>query len=475
MTHGGFSKERKTFIPFLVFIGYLIVYSSFYAYANDTEEKEIILTLSQVVEFSLANESSVLDAQDNYKIAQSNRRIAQKEKGFNPALQVTGDIALVGGAESNALVSISDSIALNETSSDLANQFEQADLSVKQANNALENAQENTKLKAITAYFDVLKAEWATEIAQKTLEQAQILEVDMENQYQLGMASSVDLLKAKQTVERSRINLNQSNQSLLFKKQQLNQMIGYALDTLIILENDFSYQPLTEELEQLTIHAQSDHTDLRDLLWQKEIETITLKQIERNRQTTIHLIGSYVEENYMVQFDLQSPDWVLDWKITGQLSEGDDDTFSTSFINQDPFTPSSSGWGLGLEVTWIPFDGGISKEQKQQQEIILAQIERKLNALPDSITLEVFDAYQLFLQSDQAALTAQLEKQIAEETYRLQQQQYQAGFITDRTLNESELALESANLNYQKAIYDYILSKAQLYRVAGKKIVVEEL
>ena len=473
MTHGGISKKRKTSIPLLVFIGYLIVFSSFYAFASDTGEKEITLTLSQVVEFALANESSVLDAQDNYKIAQSNFRIAHKEKGFNPTVQVTGDVTLVGEAESKALLSISDSVALNETSSDLANQLEQADISVKQAQNALENVEENTKLKAITTYLEVLKAEWTTEMAQKTLEQAQTLEADMENQYQLGMASSVDLLKAKQTVERSRINLNQSNQSLLFKKQQLNQMIGYPLDTPISLEKDFPYQPLTEELDQLTTHAQSDHTNLKDLLWQKEIETITLKQIERNRQAKIHLIGSYVEENYTVQFDLHSPDWVLDWKVTGQLSEGDN-TFSTS-TSQDPFTPSATGWGLGLEVTWIPFDGGIAKERKQQQEIILAQIERKLKALPDSITLEVFDAYQLFLQSDQAVLTAQLEKQIAEETYRLQSQQYQAGFISDRTLKESELTLESAILNYQKALYDYILSKAQLYRVAGKKILVEEL
>jgi len=473
MTHGGFSKKRKTSIPLLVFIGYFLDFSPFYAFASDTGEKEITLTLSQVVEFALANERSVLDAQDNYKIAQSNFRIAHKEKGFHPTVQVTGDVTLVGEAESKALLSISDSVALNETSSDLANQLEQADISVKQAQNALENAEEKTKLKAITTYLDVLKAEWTTEMAQKTLEQAQTLEADMENQYQLGMASSVDLLKAKQTVERSRINLNQSNQSLLFKKQQLNQMIGYPLDTPISLEKDFPYQPLTEELDQLTTHAQSDHTDLKDLLWQKEIETITLKQIERNRQAKIHLIGSYVEENYAVQFDLYSPDWVLDWKVTGQLSEGEN-TFSTS-TSQDPFAPSTSGWGLGLEVTWIPFDGGISKERKQQQEIILAQIERKLKALPDSITLEVFDAYQLFLQSDQAVLTAQLEKQIAEETYRLQSQQYQAGFISDRTLKESELTRESATLNYQKALYDYILSKAQLYRVAGKKNLVEEL
>lgn len=474
MTYRGFSKKRNIFIPLLVCIGYFLIFSPFNADASDTGEKEIRLTLSQVVEFALATDSQILDAQDNVKIAQSNRRIAQKEKGFNPTVQVTGDIALVGEAESNALLSISDSIALNETSSDLANQLEQADLALNQAQNALKNAQENTKLKAITAYLEVLKAEWTIEMAQRTLEQAHTLQADIENQYQLGMASSVDLLKAKQTVERARINLDQSNQSLLFKKQQLNQMLGYPLDTPITLEKDFPYQPLGEELDQFTTHAQSDHTDLKDLLWQREIETITLKQIERNRQAKIHLIGSYVEENYAVRFDLQSPDWVLDWKVTGQLSEGED-TFSTSAINQDPFTPSASGWGLGLEVTWIPFDGGISQERKQQQEIILAQIERKLQALPDSITLEVLDAYQLFIQSDQVTLTAQLEMQIAEETYRLQSQQYQAGFITDRTLKESELALESAKLDYQKAVYGFILSKAQLYQIAGKEIVVEEL
>lgn len=324
MTYRGFSKKRNIFIPLLVCIGYFLIFSPFNADASDTGEKEIRLTLSQVVEFALATDSQILDAQDNVKIAQSNRRIAQKEKGFNPTVQVTGDIALVGEAESNALLSISDSIALNETSSDLANQLEQADLALNQAQNALKNAQENTKLKAITAYLEVLKAEWTIEMAQRTLEQAHTLQADIENQYQLGMASSVDLLKAKQTVERARINLDQSNQSLLFKKQQLNQMLGYPLDTPITLEKDFPYQPLGEELDQFTTHAQSDHTDLKDLLWQREIETITLKQIERNRQAKIHLIGSYVEENYAVRFDLQSPDWVLDWKVTGQLSEGED-------------------------------------------------------------------------------------------------------------------------------------------------------
>ncbi|MDI9594153.1 MAG: hypothetical protein QM279_02915, partial [Atribacterota bacterium] len=133
MTHGGFSKKRNTFIPLLIFIGYFLVFSPFGADASDTGEKEIRLTLSQVVEFAMANERSVLDAQDNYKIAQSNRRLAQKEKGFNPTVQITGDVALVGEAESNALLSISDSIALNETSSDLANQLEQADLALNQA------------------------------------------------------------------------------------------------------------------------------------------------------------------------------------------------------------------------------------------------------------------------------------------------------------------------------------------------------
>lgn len=473
MQSGGLKKWGITLIPLLVFIIGFTLFSSSFIYANEDGENEIKLNLSQVVELALAKESNVLDAQDNFEIAQSNLRLAQKGKGFNPIVEVSGDLSLVGEADSNLLVSVSDSLALNETSSKLADQFQQADLEVKKAQNTLENAQENAKLKAITAYFEVLKAEWTKELAQQTLEQAQILQSDLENQYQLGMASSLDLLQAQQTVENSRINLDQSEKSLLLKKQQLNQMIGYALNTPLVLAQDFSYQPLGEELDQFTTEALSYHTDLKDLLWQKEIETITLKQIERDRRAKVHLIGSYVEENYSVRFDLQSPDWVLDWKLTGQLAETEE-SFSTT-TSQDPFTPSSTGWGVGLEVTWIPFDGGISQEQKQQQQIILAQIERKLQALPDSITLEVFEAYNLFLQSDQAALTAQLEKQIAEETYRLQQQQYQAGFITDRTLKESELAREKANLNYQKAIYNYILSKAQLYQVAGKKIIIEEL
>jgi len=227
MQSGGLKKWGITLIPLLVFIIGFTLFSSSFIYANEDGENEVKLNLSQVVELALAKESNVLDAQDNFEIAQSNLRLAQKEKGFNPIVEVSGDLSLVGETDSNLLVSVSDSLALNETSSKLADQFQQADLEVKKAQNTLENAQENAKLKAITAYFEVLKAEWTKELAQQTLEQAQILQSDLENQYQLGMASSLDLLQAQQTVENSRINLDQSEKSLLLKKQQLNQMIGY--------------------------------------------------------------------------------------------------------------------------------------------------------------------------------------------------------------------------------------------------------
>mgnify|MGYP002681928834 CR=1 FL=1 len=109
MTYRGFSKKRNIFIPLLVCIGYFLIFSPFNADASDTGEKEIRLTLSQVVEFALATDSQILDAQDNVKVAQSNRRIAQKEKGFNPTVQVTGDIALslIHISEPTRLLSIS--------------------------------------------------------------------------------------------------------------------------------------------------------------------------------------------------------------------------------------------------------------------------------------------------------------------------------------------------------------------------------
>jgi outer membrane protein TolC len=320
----------------------------------------------------------------------------------------------------------------------------------------------------------MLKAEKTREMAQRSLDQSQILLQDVGTKFNQNMASSVDLLRAKQSVENSRINLVQAEKNVQLQKQQMNLLIGRDLQLPLLLEDQFSYKAFPFELDSLTSSVASSRSELKDLQWQREGEELTLKDIQRDRQAKIHLIGSYVEENYKVHLDLSSPDWSLDWRITGQFIDGEESLVNIQ-NNTDPFTPSSPGWGVGLEVTWVPFDGGISEEKKKQQEIKIAQLERKLNTLPDSLSLEVLDAYDRLLQTDQAVLSAQLEKQIADESYRIQKQQFDAGYITDRTLKESELSLHDAVVKYDKALYEYILAKVQLYQAAGKPILLDDL
>jgi len=453
---------------------FFLLFSKSLVFAVETGSDENNFTLSQVVKLAIANDSSVLDARDSLEIARSNLQIAQKEKGFSPSIQLTGDLALMGEVNSSASVVISDSVALNDSTSEAATQVKQSDLDVEKAQNAWEEAQENAKQKAISGFFGTLKAEKTWEMAQRSLDQSQILLQDMEKKYDQEMASSIDLLQAKQSVENSRINLNQAEKNLLFQKQQLNLLMGRNLKIPLSLDNIITYKSLPIELNDLTSNAISNRSDVKDLQWQKEGEILSLKNIQRDQKAKIHLIGAYVEENYDARFDLISPDWTLDWKITGQFSDSKGSSYGNS-SNNDPFTPSTTGWGIGLEITWIPFDGGISEEKKKQQEIKITQLERKLNTLPESITLEVLDAYDTFLQSDQAVLITQLEKQIAEESFKIQKQQFEAGLITDRTLKESELALYDAGIKHERAFYDYILSKVQLYRTAGKSIIIDDL
>ncbi len=458
------------FYFFFTTILFTLLFFHSVSYANQNT-----FTLPQVVELALAHDSEVLDAQDNLDIALSNLQIAEKEKGFNPTVTLTGDLALIGEVKSGASIVISDSVALNNSSSKAASQVKQSDLKAQQAKNALEKVQENVKQKVIQRYFEILKAEKTREMAQRLLDQSQILLQDVETKFNQNMASSVDLLRAKQSVENSRINLAQAEKNVQFQKQQMNLLIGRDLQLPLLLEDQFSYKTFPFQLDSLTSSAVSSRSELKDLQWQREGEKLTLKDIQRDRQAKIHLIGSYVEENYNVHLDLSSPDWSLDWRITGQFTDDKESLVNNIQNNTDPFTPSSPGWGVGLEVTWVPFDGGISEEKKKQQEIKIAQLERKLNTLPDSLSLEVLDAYDRLLQTDQAVLSAQLEKQIADESYRIQKQQFDAGYITDRTLKESELSLHDATVKYDKALYEYILAKVQLYQAAGKPILLDDL
>ncbi|MCX6091098.1 MAG: TolC family protein, partial [Candidatus Atribacteria bacterium] len=128
-----------------------------------------------------------------------------------------------------------------------------------------------------------------------------------------------------------------------------------------------------------------------------------------------------------------------------------------------------------LEITWIPFDGGISKEKIKQQEIKIAQLDRKINSLGDSVSLEVSDAYNSFLQADQAVLTAQMEQQIADQNYNLLQMQFEQGAITDRALADSKFTFRQDTVKYEKALFDYLLSKVRLMQVSGIPIRVEDI
>ncbi|MEI6156762.1 MAG: TolC family protein [Atribacterota bacterium] len=430
------------------------------------------LTITQVVEMVVQNDEGVRDARDNIEIARSENRLALNEKGFNPVVTVTGDVSLAGDYDSGISVGIKDSIALKKDTGKAWSSVKTTNLKVQEAERALETARENAKISAITQFLEVLKALKNKTLTEHSLSLAQTLLADMQLKVNQKMASNVDLLRAQQTVDNATSLLSQSERQVEYQSGQLNRLLERDLKSPLLLQEKFTYHPLNLDFSFLVSQALSRRSEFLDTTSQREIEKISLDDVKRDRQPKISLVGSYVEKDYSLDLSWGSPDWNLDWMVSAKLNNGGGFTLTSS---QNSFSTSSTGWGVGLEITWIPFDGGISKEKIKQQEIKIAQLDRKINSLGDSVSLEVSDAYNSFLQADQAVLTAQMEQQIADQNYNLLQMQFEQGAITDRALADSKFTFRQDTVKYEKALFDYLLSKVRLMQVSGIPIRVEDI
>ncbi len=136
--------------------------------------------------------------------------------------------------------------------------------------------------------------------------------------------------------------------------------------------------------------------------------------------------------------------------------------------NYTGFSGDKYAWGVGLQLDWLLYDGGVRDAQRHIAEAQRREAEARLDLLADTVSDEVSNARGTLETSRKAVGAAQRAVALARETLRLIRAQYDAGTAKQLDVLQAQDVLVGAEVALAQAHFDVSLADLQLRRAAGE-------
>ncbi len=121
----------------------------------------------------------------------------------------------------------------------------------------------NLALSIEEAYYNVLRAEQALQLAQSGAERAKKQLEDIQIRFSLGMVAEIDLLQAQLEAEQAEQEINNASRDLELAWQNLNSLIAVEPDTRFKLTSSLSFSPVEIDFEKSLNYALSHRLEIQ--------------------------------------------------------------------------------------------------------------------------------------------------------------------------------------------------------------------
>ena len=255
----------------------------------------------------------------------------------------------------------------------------------------------------------------------------------------IGKVAGYDLIRANVTVKNSEPNMLQAENALVLAKWQLKALLGMDLDINIECEGqltDFEKDLFGDFLSTDTTLA--NNTDLKQMdLQAKQLEkTLTMQKFDY--LPTLSLTGLYQWTAMNNDFKFKDYMW-------------------------NPY--SMVGVSLSIPI----FSGGSKFYKIKQTRNSIEQLSLQREDTQRNLQLAIKQYIDNMNTCVKRFDASQKGVEQAERGYMISQKRYDTGAGTLLEMNDSELALTQAKLNFNQAIYDYMVAKADLEKVLGQQ------
>jgi outer membrane protein len=318
----------------------------------------------------------------------------------------------------------------------LISNYKLAELGIDQSELELELEKMDLVLAVKEAYFNVLAADKAVEVAEKDVESRTWTVKVARSFFDVGMIPINDVLRAEVELANTEQALVRAGNVAMVTRAQFNTVLVQPIHAPVVLEDILTYSPLEGDYETYVEKALDNRP---------EIKILDINLLQTSQRIRLAKSKYYPEVNLTYEY----------------IKEGDDLSVSGS-----PFHDANR-WEALAVLSWTFWEWGKTYYAGREQESVMRQLVQTKYDVEDGIRLEVKDAILGLETAEKNIPTTQKAVTQGEENLRVNEERYKAQVTTITDLLDAQTLLAQARVNYYRALYDHNLAKARLERAMG--------
>ncbi|MDR3142295.1 MAG: TolC family protein [Tannerellaceae bacterium] len=291
------------------------------------------------------------------------------------------------------------------------------------------------------AYFSVLLANDSYTVFKESYDNAMKNFLDVRQKYEQGLVAEYDLIRADVAVKNVEPNMLQAENAVKLVKWQLKALLGMDLDLAIECGGkltDFESELLGDYITATANASLDDNTSLKQLDIQNEQLKNTLKLQKLDFIPTLSLSAAY------------------NWNAMNE-------NFKFKEYRWNPYSM------IGISLSFPIFTGGSRVQKANQTKVTITQLQLRKEDLERNLQLVVRQSLDNMNTCVKRYGAARKGVEQAGRGYMIAQKRYDTGAGTLLEMNDAELAMTQAKLNFNQAIYDYVTAKSDLEKTLGKQ------
>lgn len=294
---------------------------------------------------------------------------------------------------------------------------------------------ENIILQVAANYYNVIRTKEnynavlkSIEISQKRYELAKA-----RNDYSGG--TKLEMLNVKVDLNKDSVILYDAKLSKENSQLSLNKLIGFPLDTVINLDNDFSVDNnyIYEDLKQ---QMMSQNYELSSLKYKEQVSILDYKITKSTFYPTLNLGSSYSYTN--------------------------NNSASTGF---DVY--KTNGLGVNLSLNIPIYNGGRKQAAVNNTKIIMENVALQTEELSLLLELELLSAYKDYQNSLQKVNMEQTSVETAKLNFELTQERHQLGQVLSTEFRQAQLNLLMTENSLNNSKYNAKLAELEIIKLSG--------
>jgi outer membrane protein len=442
---------RKTALP-LILLSILIALGPTVLAAQEPPAT-VVVTIDEAIAMALRQNPFHLATQE--KVAQAKSQVRQAASGFLPTLNAQGSNTLDEKLFVLEFPSMVPGQPPQRFSIDFTRDYQMAltfglplyaggrlTAGYKQANYGLQASREAVRLSEQETVFNVKRAfytyllarEFAS-VAEESLALAEGFRDQVKNLFDVGMASKFELLLSEVQVTNLKPASIRAKNGIEVSALNLKMVLGLPLETPLEVKGELVSPPLDPVTEAVIDEAQAQRPELRQLDYQRLMAGEMLKMARGASLPTLAIGGVY--NLWSDKLNFQKADWQNYYTISLSLS--------------------------------IPlFNGFDTLAKVGQSKAALREIEWNRKGLAEMISFEVKQAVLDRTQARETLTSQEKNVEQAREAVRIAELNYSEGLATNLDVLTAQVGLRQASTNYSQALYDCVISDAQLEKALGR-------